>query len=237
MTTAAAVTAPGSDARRLSTHAIRRLLQHSAIAEKTEPFGKPENQSWTSGAAPHAPMLIWASACCSASRRRSIAARTSALAAGAAGTGCARSRRATCRHMRCISSCAETGPHSFLQPGQLAAAGHAHTTGPISSTQLVCRARGVGTLVTLFITHAITSPALAAGAKRAWSTMMAVTPSSSSHCAAAAPQGAGTFGRCALKLPSRQSARGVPADPADDASRLHHILQTSWGMTLTRYLQ
>ena len=70
--------------------------------------------------------------------------------------------------------------------------------------------------------HYTTLPALVAGVKRACSAMMAVVPSSSSHCAAVAPKGVRTFGRCTPRLPSRQSARGVPADPADDASRLHH---------------
>lgn len=118
---------------------------------------------------------------------------------------------------------AETGPHPSLQPGQRAAARHTHATSTQSTTRFASHVQGIGTLETLFMMHAITSPALVAGVRRACSTMMAVTPSSSSHCAAAAPQGGGTLGRCAPKLPSRQSARGVPADPADDASRLPHV--------------
>lgn len=94
--TAAVITAPQSEARRPSARASHCLLQRPAIAETAEPCVELGSQSWTPGAAPHAPVLMWASACCSASRRRSIAARTSALAAGAADTGCARSRMATC---------------------------------------------------------------------------------------------------------------------------------------------
>lgn len=52
------------------------------------------------------------------------------------------------------------------------------------------------------------------------SMMMVATPSSSSQCGSGALAG-GPWKAFAAALPSLHSARGVPAEPADDASRLH----------------
>ena len=83
------------------TCGTRTFESHSCPDSRVKRQNCPKRQSWAPGAAPQAPVLIRASACCSASSRRSIAAMAPALAAGAAGSGCARSRMATCRRMLC----------------------------------------------------------------------------------------------------------------------------------------